>query len=127
MERGVDQVNCIILEAKQQTAATKITLFNQNKKINTSAETISTQPGNKDVISLYKFNCYSKSDKNYKRRFIVVSSKPNIALMVEYCGNFADTIKPYGRTEFSASTAPYIRTKINDRIKKTLHKKLMTF
>ena len=44
--------------------------------------------------------------------------------MVEYCGNFADPIKPHGRTEFSGTAVPYIRTKpkIMERIKKTLHK-----
>ena len=58
-----------------------------------------------------------------KKRVIVVSSKPNVA-MVKYCRNFADPVKPHGRTEFSAAAAPYIRTKLKimDRIKKTLHK-----
>ena len=93
------------------------------KKITGSAKTIPPQPGNKDVISLYKYNCYMKSDRSCKRKVIVVSSKPNIA-MVEYCGNFADPIKPHERTEFSATAVPYIRTKpkIMERIKKTLHK-----
>ena len=41
--------------------------------------------------------------------------------MVEYCGNFADPIKPHGQTEFSATAVPYIKTKpkIMERFKKT--------
>ena len=115
--------NALYMKQSSKQQLQKLFYLIKIKKINTSAETIPTQPGNKDVISLYKYNCYSKSDKNYKRRVIVESSKPNIALMVEYCGNFAGSIKPYGQTEFSATTVPYIRTKITDRIKKTLHKK----
>ena len=104
--------------SKQQLQ--KIALFNQNKKINASAETIPPLPRNEDVISLYKYNCYFKSDMSFKRKIIIVVSKPHFA-MVEYCRNFADPIEPHRPTEFSATAVSYIRTKpkIMERIEKT--------
>ena len=77
-----------------------------------------------EVITLYKYNTYLKNQQKCKRRILVLSSKPNIAL-VEYSGNFKDPREPHGRTEFSATAVPYIRTNpvVLNSIRQELHKK----
>ena len=77
-----------------------------------------------DVTTLYKYNTYLKNQPKCKRRILVLSSKPNIAL-VEYSGNFRDPKEPHGRTEFSATAVPYIRTNpvVLNSIRQELHNK----
>ena len=81
-----------------------------------------------DVTTLYKHNTYLKNHQKCKRRILVLSSKPNIAL-VEYSGNFRDPKEPHGRTEFSATAVPYIRTNpvVLNTIRQELHKKTDEF
>ena len=77
-----------------------------------------------EVITLYKYNTYLKNQQKCKRRILVLSSKPNIAL-VEYSGNFKDPREPHGRTKFSATAVPYIRTNpvVLNSVRQELHKK----
>ena len=89
----------------------KFCIYKSNTDPNKSSKVypIEPQPNDEDIISVYKYNTYFKAKRNCKRRVVVCSSKPAVAL-VEYSGNFADPREPHGVTKFVETCVPYIRT-----------------